>query len=80
VVSVLENDRSRIFYDDSYLKAMEEANGKIGQVTAKDVNTSNKSQTKKEDFKHHDENTRIFNLKWNHDPNARKILNPSAVS
>ena len=63
------------------MKSIEEAHGKMGQVTASDVNKSNKSIAKKvEDFKHHDENTRIFNLKWNHDPNARRLTTPSGVS
>jgi hypothetical protein len=52
---VLENDRSRLFYDEAFMKSMEEAHGKMGQVTASDINTSNKSRAKKvDDFKHHD--------------------------
>lgn len=82
VASVFENDRSKLFYDETFLKSMEEAHKKMGQVTAKDIKTTtSKSKVKKvEDFKHHDENTRIFNLKWHHNPNSQRVSHPSAVS
>ena len=42
-------------------------------MTIDDINTTVKHKTKKvEDFKHNDENTRVFNLKWHQDPNTQR--------
>ena len=55
------------------MKEVEESHFCLGRVTAKDINTTAKTKVKKvQDFKQQDENTRVFNLKWHHDPTSRR--------
>lgn len=75
VASVDENDRSKMFYEPDFINKMENAHGGLGRVTEADV--SSHRSAKKLDFKEQDENTRVFNLKWHHDPLSSRRALPS---
>lgn len=73
VTSVDQNQKLKTFYDDDFMKQVEEAHFCLGRVTANDINTTAKTKAKKVDsFKQEDENTRVFNLKWHHNPNSSR--------
>ena len=46
VTSVDENDRSKVFYDDKFLKEVQDAQLGMGRISVKDVNTTAKTKVK----------------------------------